>query len=251
VSLIQHEVQGELVGVDRVGERLPDRPALLVRRRDVLEASELWLAFQRVLDVAAGEQRTLGDMAAAAIESLFWGNEAFDVAPDPGAVVLWFSDDPSLNKQTFNRLRQASEKQLGLRGRIAVRAVRSAIDLADGGKFVELADIDVARCGAWLRHLAIRDAAWLEVDQRGGAGDELWLDLARRLPSPYDAAPLFLYGWSVWRRGNGALAGMASQRAITSDSNYTPGKLLLTALEHGLRPDGLALRGGTPDNSSA
>ncbi len=34
----------------------------------------------------------------------------FDFEPDPGAVVLWFSDDPSLNKQTFNRLRQASEK---------------------------------------------------------------------------------------------------------------------------------------------
>ena len=49
-------------------------------------------------------------MAAAAIEALFWGNDAFNFDPDPGAVVLWFSDDPSLNKQTFNRLRQASEK---------------------------------------------------------------------------------------------------------------------------------------------
>lgn len=49
-------------------------------------------------------------MAAAAIEALFWGNDAFDFDPDPGAIVLWFSDDPSLNKQTFNRLRQASEK---------------------------------------------------------------------------------------------------------------------------------------------
>ena len=49
-------------------------------------------------------------MAAAAIEALFWGNDAFDFEADPGAVVLWFSDDPSLNKQTFNRLRQASEK---------------------------------------------------------------------------------------------------------------------------------------------
>src|SRR5262245_65637637 len=49
-------------------------------------------------------------MAAAAIEALFWGNDAFNFEPDPGAIVLWFSDDPSLNKQTFNRLRQASEK---------------------------------------------------------------------------------------------------------------------------------------------
>ncbi len=49
-------------------------------------------------------------MAAAVIEALFWGSETFDVAPDTGAVVLWFSDSPDLNVQTFNRLRQASEK---------------------------------------------------------------------------------------------------------------------------------------------
>ena len=60
------------------------------------------------LTATTGAGKTV--MAAAAIEALFWGNDAFDFAPDPGAVVLWFSDDPSLNKQTFNRLRQASEK---------------------------------------------------------------------------------------------------------------------------------------------
>jgi type III restriction enzyme len=49
-------------------------------------------------------------MAAAAIEALFWGSDSFDLAPDPGAVVIWFSDDPNLNEQTKGRLRQASEK---------------------------------------------------------------------------------------------------------------------------------------------
>jgi type III restriction enzyme len=60
------------------------------------------------LTATTGAGKTV--MAAAAIEALFWGSDAFDFEPDPGAVVLWFSDDPSLNKQTFNRLRQASEK---------------------------------------------------------------------------------------------------------------------------------------------
>jgi len=60
------------------------------------------------LTATTGAGKTV--MAAAAIEALFWGNDAFDFDPDPGAVVLWFSDDPSLNKQTFDRLRQASEK---------------------------------------------------------------------------------------------------------------------------------------------
>ncbi len=60
------------------------------------------------LTATTGAGKTV--MAAAVIEALFWGNETFDVAPDPGAVVLWFSDDPSLNEQTRNRLMQASEK---------------------------------------------------------------------------------------------------------------------------------------------
>ncbi len=60
------------------------------------------------LTATTGAGKTV--MAAAAIEALFWGSEAFDFAPDPGAVVLWFSDSPDLNKQTFNRLHQASEK---------------------------------------------------------------------------------------------------------------------------------------------
>jgi hypothetical protein len=60
------------------------------------------------LTATTGAGKTV--MAAAAIEALFWGSEAFDFTPDPGAVVLWFSDSPDLNKQTFNRLLQASEK---------------------------------------------------------------------------------------------------------------------------------------------
>jgi len=60
------------------------------------------------LTATTGAGKTV--MAAAAIEALFWGNETFDFEPDPGAVVLWFSDDPSLNEQTRTRLMQASEK---------------------------------------------------------------------------------------------------------------------------------------------
>ena len=60
------------------------------------------------LSATTGAGKTV--MAAAVIESLFWGSEAFDVDPDPGAVVIWFSDDPNLNEQTKDRLRQASEK---------------------------------------------------------------------------------------------------------------------------------------------
>jgi hypothetical protein len=49
-------------------------------------------------------------IAAALIEALFFGSDRFDFAPDPGAVVIWFSDDPNLNDQSRFRLMQASEK---------------------------------------------------------------------------------------------------------------------------------------------
>ncbi len=49
-------------------------------------------------------------MAAAAIEALFFGNDRFAFEGDPSAVVIWFSDSPSLNDQSRFRLMQASEK---------------------------------------------------------------------------------------------------------------------------------------------
>jgi len=49
-------------------------------------------------------------MAAAVFEALFHGNDDYDFEPDPGAVVIWFSDDPSLNEQSKWRLQEASDK---------------------------------------------------------------------------------------------------------------------------------------------
>ena len=65
----------------------------------------------------------------------------------------------------------------------------------------------------------------------------LWLArLARRLPSPYDAPALFLYGWHAWRAGNGAVAGIAAERALASDPGYSAADLLLAALSRGVDP---------------
>jgi len=60
------------------------------------------------LSATTGAGKTV--IATAVIEALFWGGEQFEAEPDPGAVVIWFSDDPNLNEQTKNRIRQASEK---------------------------------------------------------------------------------------------------------------------------------------------
>src|SRR5690606_40787598 len=59
------------------------------------------------LTAVTGAGKTV--MAAAALEALFHGDDAFEFDADPGAVVIWFSDDPALNEQTRFRLLEASE----------------------------------------------------------------------------------------------------------------------------------------------
>ena len=60
------------------------------------------------LTAATGAGKTV--MAAAAFEALFHGDDNFDFEADHGAVVIWFSDDPSLNEQTRFRLLEASDR---------------------------------------------------------------------------------------------------------------------------------------------
>jgi type III restriction enzyme len=60
------------------------------------------------LTAATGAGKTV--MAAAVFEALFHGDDRYDFDRDPGAVVIWFSDDPSLNEQTRFRLMESSDR---------------------------------------------------------------------------------------------------------------------------------------------
>lgn len=60
------------------------------------------------LTAVTGAGKTV--MAAAVFEALFHGDDGFEFDRDPGAVVIWFSDDPSLNEQTRFRLMESSDR---------------------------------------------------------------------------------------------------------------------------------------------
>lgn len=120
---------------------------------------------------------------------------------------------------------------------------------------VDTADLDIARLGAALQHIPIRDAVWLAVDDGEIEGTALWLLLARCLPGPYDAPALFLFAWQSWRAGNGVLAGIAAERALASDPAYTAAELLLMAISAGINPTTMpkltgARDGGRHDGST-
>lgn len=80
--------------------------------RNLADARDDWhrkgrtVAFSLTATTGAG--KTV--MAAAVSEALFGGSPDNDFAPDPGAVVLWFTDDPSLNEQTRFRLLDAADR---------------------------------------------------------------------------------------------------------------------------------------------
>ncbi|MGN6607791.1 MAG: DUF4192 domain-containing protein, partial [Jatrophihabitans sp.] len=97
-------------------------------------------------------------------------------------------------------------------------------------------DDTAARLLVGLRSFAVRDAVWLAVDDATLDGCQLWLDLARRAPAPYDAAPWFLLAWASWRAGRSVLARDAVERALGSDPGYSAADLLLAAIEHHLDP---------------
>lgn len=59
------------------------------------------------LTAATGAGKTV--IASAVIEALFFGNEQCHFEPDESAVVLWFSQDPVLNRQTRHRIAESSD----------------------------------------------------------------------------------------------------------------------------------------------
>lgn len=88
------------------------REAVQDALRNLNKARRMWradadrTAFS--LSAVTGAGKTV--MAAATFEALFHGDDEFNFDADPGAVVIWFSDDPSLNEQTRFRLMEASDR---------------------------------------------------------------------------------------------------------------------------------------------
>jgi hypothetical protein len=120
------------------------------------------------------------------------------------------------------------------------RAIFAAARAADAALPVPLAvpgrDELLCRFAVALTDTDTRDAVWIAVDQGRLDGRPLWQEMLRRVPEPYDAPALFLFGWASWRDGNGVLAMEAALRALESDPGYTAADLLVNAVHMGLDP---------------
>jgi len=78
----------------------------------------------------------------------------------------------------------------------------------------------------------------------------LWTDLVRRAQPGYVAAPASLLAVTAWQEGNGALANIALDRALTDTPGYSMAVLLRDALDAGVPPS-LATPPMTPEQLAA
>lgn len=112
------------------------------------------------LTATTGAGKTV--MAASVLESLFHGDDSFDFEADPRAVVIWFSDDPSLNEQSRFRLLEASSK-LSLSDLVVVQNTLNR-DRLEAGKIYFLNTQKLSKNSLLVR--GYEDGAEVEKDDR-------------------------------------------------------------------------------------
>lgn len=202
-----------------------------------------WSYFCGSAQCCPPEGRVLGDEASAFVAAATYAGMV--ALPDRDSVADQLTPLPNERRAALlgliDHAEQAAEQAFldgrGARHQRSVkRAIFAAARAASVPRWTAPTDTEVARFGAALAQTAVRDAVWMAIDDGRLDGRELWRDLARRLPEPYDAPALFLFAWDVWRKGDGTLAGMAAERAVSSDPTYSTADLLLAALSHGLSP---------------
>jgi len=151
------------------------------------------------------------------------------VAPD---------DDAALQRRAgmLDRAVAAAELDRALAGRPAVvrdlRVVHAAVRAAAGGR-LPVGDHEVVRLAVALSDQQVRDLALglCLGDETAAPAERLWLALTRATPPPEVAEPAALAALSAYLRGEGALAGMALERALLA----WPGHTLATLADRALR----------------
>lgn len=96
-----------------------------------------------------------------------------------------------------------------------------------------------------LADRAVRDRCWERVES--GADERwlsLWRHLARHAVAPYRVEPLFLFGWTAWRRGDGISARVAVECALQEDPEHRATGMLAELLRAGIDPRTLPLLSG-------
>jgi hypothetical protein len=125
---------------------------------------------------------------------------------------------------------------------VAVREVVAAVRRVGAGAV--LADVELARIGATLVDMRVRDAVMTLVHcDEAAAAEQLWAELARVLPRPFRSEAMCAAAYSAYVRGEGPLAGVRLEVLLAEDPAHRMAGMLDTALQSGMPPE--AIRGLT------
>ncbi len=120
------------------------------------------------------------------------------------------------------------------------RAVRDAIAAYRDGS--ALSDDQFGWLSLALTDLRVRDDAWSRMEpEHASAHLRLWTELVRRADPALVPAPAALLGFVAWQSGNGALAGLAIERALAADPDYSLALLLRDIVAAGVPPSAARL----------
>jgi len=132
---------------------------------------------------------------------------------------------------------------------VGIQAVATAIGKYRRGDTV--GPVAAAWLTVVLRDLRVRDDAWSRMlPEYQEAHLRLWTDLTRLARPGYVPAPASLLAFVAWQSGNGALANMALDRALSDDPCYSMARLLQMAMDSGAPPS-LARLPMTPEEVAA
>ncbi|MFC0042109.1 DUF4192 domain-containing protein [Actinomadura rayongensis] len=97
-------------------------------------------------------------------------------------------------------------------------------------------DDETAWLGLLLTSLPVRDEAWEHANNTPADHLQLWRNTTRRVAPHYAAAPASLLAYTAYLIGDGALANLALDRALTAAPSYSMAALLREIIALGIPP---------------
>jgi hypothetical protein len=125
--------------------------------------------------------------------------------------------------------------------RIGRREVQRAIRRYRAGETIDSIE-HLAWLAVLVADLRVRDDAWARMDPAyRDHHSRLWTDVLRCAALDYAPAPAALLAFTAWQEGNGVLAAIAVDRALSADPGYSMARLLTEAIEAALPPSAARL----------
>lgn len=139
------------------------------------------------------------------------------------------------------RMRQAAAVRRGDPAAYSRRALEYVLwQIASVESGQQLMAPEFAEIAVALRDRSVRDAMFaVAVGEHARAAEALWSELARVLSGPDRAQSAALLAYSTYVRGDGPLAGIALEAALSTDPDHALALLLHTCLSLGMRPEKL------------